>query len=89
MKKSETMNKMEMVTLSKCSVIDLIPSEKGLLTLTSDNTLKFVASSTLDLGDFDFSMSVTGTLTSKTVLNFNKKFTFKHVYQKSLINIIR
>jgi len=75
-----------MAVISQHKTIDLIPSQPGLLTVTSTNTIVFKASAILDIGAFDFEMPITGTLTSNSVVNFNKKFTFDKTYDKELFN---
>jgi len=72
--KVDAKNKMH--TISHNQQIDLIPDQKGLVTLTSKNTITFKASATLDLGTFAFSMPISGSIVSNTLVSFTKKFVF-------------
>lgn len=73
-----------MHTISQTKTIDLIPEQKGLLTLTSKNEIKFDAKATLNVGTFEFEMPLTATITSNTDLAFTKEFSFDKTYTKSL-----
>jgi hypothetical protein len=68
--------KNKMHTISQNQQIDMIPDQKGLLLLTSANTITFKASATLDLGKFAFAMPISGSIVSKTEVLFTKKFVF-------------
>jgi len=72
--KVDAKNKMH--TISHNQQIDMIPEQKGLILLTSKNTITFKASATLDLGTFAFSMPISGSIVSNTLVTFTKKFVF-------------
>lgn len=61
-----------MHTISQTKKIDLIKDQPGLLTFTSTNVITFDAKTVFDVGNMKFSMPLVASISSKSVLNFNK-----------------